>query len=92
LPEKGVTNVNLTWISLLMQFLPVALQAIIAVETSIKNAPGASKKEVVMDIITAGTDAATKIPDAHVQQISGLVDVIVGSLNKSGAFNQTPAK
>jgi len=92
LPEKGITNVNLTWISLLMQFLPVALQAVIAVETSIKNAPGASKKQVVMDIITAGADVATKIPDAHVQQIGGLVDVIVGSLNKSGIFSSAPAK
>jgi hypothetical protein len=84
---------NLSWLSLLLTYLPVALQAITSVEATIKNSPGASKKQVVMDIITAGADAATKIPDAHVQQIGGLVDVIVGSLNKSGVFSSTtPAK
>ena len=39
-----------------------------------------------MDIITTVADAGEKLPEAHVQQISGLVDVVVGTLNKSGVF------
>jgi hypothetical protein len=48
-----------------------------------------------MDIITTVAAAGEKLPEAHVQQISGLVDVVVGTLNKSGVFKSptaTPAK
>jgi hypothetical protein len=78
------------WLSLLLAYLPVVLHAITAVEATIKEAPGASKKQVVMDIITTVAAAGEKIPEAHVQQISGLVDVVVGTLNKSGVF-KSPA-
>ena len=71
------------WLSLL-PYLPVVLQTVTAVEAAIKDAPGASKKQVAMDIITTVAAAGEKFPEAHVQQISGLVDVVVGSLNKSG--------
>ena len=83
------------WLSLLLAYLPVVLQAVTAVEATIKDAPGASKKQVVMDIITTVASAGEKLPEAHVQQISGLVDVVVGTLNKSGVFKSptaTPAK
>ena len=80
---------NLNWLSLLLTYLPVALQAITSVEATIKNASGASKKQVVMDVITAGAAVGEKIPEANVQQVSGLVDVVVGSLNKSGVFTST---
>ena len=73
------------WLSLL-PYLPVVLQTVTAVEAAIKDAPGASKKQVAMDIITTVAAAGEKFPEAHVQQISGLVDVVVGSLNKSGVF------
>lgn len=83
------------WLSLLLAYLSVVLQAVTAVEATIKDAPGASKKQVVMDIITTVAAAGEKLPEAHVQQISGLVDVVVGTLNKSGVFKSpaaTPAK
>jgi hypothetical protein len=44
-----------------------------------------------MDIITTVADAGEKLPEAHVQQISGLVDVVVGTLNKSGVFTSPTA-
>ena len=83
------------WLSLLLAYLPVVLQAVTAVEATIKDDPGASKKQVVMDIITTVAAAGEKLPETHVKQISGLVDVVVGTLNKSGVFKsptETPAK
>jgi hypothetical protein len=44
-----------------------------------------------MDIITTVAAAGEKLPEAHVQQISGLVDVVVGTLNKSGVFKSPTA-
>ena len=44
-----------------------------------------------MDIITTVAAAGEKFPEAHVQQISGLVDVVVGTLNKSGVFESRTA-
>ena len=60
-------------------------------EATIKGAAGATKKKVVMDVIANVAAAGEKIPEAHVQQISGLVDVVVGALNKSGVFTSTPS-
>jgi hypothetical protein len=79
------------WLSLVLTYLPVVLQTVTTVEAAI-TAPGTSKKQVAMDIITAGAQAGEKIPDAQVQQISGLVDVVVGTLNTTGIFTKsTPA-
>ena len=50
------------WLSLLLAYLPVVLQAVTAVEATIKDAPGASKKQVVMDIITTVAAAGEKTP------------------------------
>ena len=79
------------WLSLLLAYFPVVLQTVTAVEATIKDAPGASKKQVVMDIITTVATAGEKLPEAHIQQISGLVDVVVGVLNKSGVFTSPAA-
>ncbi len=74
------------WLSLVFAYLPVVLQAVTTVEATLQNVPGASKKQVAMDIITAAATAGEQFPEAHVQQVSGLVDVVVASLNKSGVF------
>jgi len=81
----------MSWLSLLLAYLPVVLQSVTSVESTIKNAPGASKKQVVMDIITTVAEAGEKIPETVVQQVSGLVDTVVGALNKSGIFTSSPA-
>ena len=78
-------------VSLLFAYLPVVLQGVTAVEATIKGASGATKKQVVMDVITNVAAAGEKIPEAHVQQISGLVDAVVGTLNKSGGFTSSTA-
>ena len=74
------------WLSLLLMYLPVVLQTVTAVEGSIQNAPGVAKKQVAMDIITTIAGAGTQFPEQHVQQISSLVDSVVGAFNKSGVF------
>jgi hypothetical protein len=78
------------WLSLILAYLPVVLQTVTAVEASIANVSGASKKQVAMDIISTVACAGQKLPEEHVQQISGLVDIVVGSLNKSGVFASKP--
>ncbi len=80
------------WLALVIAYLPVVLQTVTSVEATIKNTPGASKKQVALDIITAAATAGEQLPEEHVQQISGLVDVVVGSLNKSGVFVSSTAK
>jgi len=74
------------WLSLILAYLPVVLQTVTSVEASIANVSGASKKQVAMDIITTVAAAGQKLPEEHVQQIGGLVDMVVGSLNKFGVF------
>ena len=81
----------MNWVSLLFAYLPVVLQGVTAVEATIKGASGATKKQVVMDVITNVATAGEKIPEAHVQQISGLVDAVVGTLNKSGVVGSPTA-
>ena len=80
------------WITLLFTFLPTILSTIVAVEKAAAglNIPGANKKQVVLDIITAGATGAEQIPVPQVQQIGGLIDTVVGALNKSGIFATTP--
>ena len=80
------------WLALVIAYLPVVLQTVTSVEATLKNTAGASKKQVALDIITAAASAGEKLPEEHVQQISGLVDVVVGSLNKSGVFASSAAK
>ena len=84
----------MSWLSLVFAYLPVVLQTVTTVESTLRNVPGASKKQVAMDIITAAAAAGEQFPEAHVQQVSGLVDVVVTSLNKSGVFGSktAPAK
>ena len=80
------------WLALVIAYLPVVLQTVTSVEATLKSTPGASKKQVALDIITAAATAGEQLPEEHVQQISGLVDVVVGSLNKSGVFASSTAK
>jgi hypothetical protein len=84
---------NTNWLSILLTYLPVVLHVVTAVEATI-NAPGATKKQVVMAIITNAATAGEQISEAHVQAISTLVDLVVGTLKTAGVFTSstpTPA-
>jgi len=76
----------MNWLKLLFQYLPVVLQGVVAIEAATHGLPGATKKQIVLQVITAGAGVAQSIPQAQVQQIGGLIDTVVGALNKSGVF------
>lgn len=69
----------------LLTNLPSILSAIMAIEKAIV-APGATKKSLVMQSLTIAAGAGEKIPEAHVQAISKLIDSTVSTLNASGIF------
>jgi hypothetical protein len=73
------------WLKLVMMYGGAVFQTVTAVEASV-HAPGATKRKIALDIITLGANVAQRIPEAHVQQIGTLIDVIVTALNKSGVF------
>jgi hypothetical protein len=79
----------MNWLSLIVKYLPLVLQCVMAVEAALQGTPGATKKQVVLGVIQAGTGAAEQIPQKDVQAIGGLIDTVVGTLNTTGVF--TPA-
>lgn len=74
----------------LLQSLPAILAAVVGIEHSIK-APGATKKQIVMDIITIAAIQGEKMPEAHVTAVSAAIDNVVSILNASGVF-EAPAR
>jgi hypothetical protein len=79
------------WLTLVLTYLPTVLSCVQAVEAVFANSPGAAKKQLVMNAIQAGAASGEKIPEAHVQGISTLIDNVVGTLNASGIFNKSAA-
>ena len=77
----------------ILKYFPYVLQGIIAVESALKNATGATKKAVVMAAIQAGaTIGETVIEQPVVQGISTMVDTTVTALNNAGIFKTTTPK
>jgi len=73
----------MNWLNAILMYLPHVLEGVIAVEKVMKGAPGAAKKQIIMDAISAGAQAAKDIPESHVQAVSTLVDAVVGTLNST---------
>ena len=86
----------MNWLKIVFTYLPIVIQGVAAVETALHGSPGATKKQVILDAITAGADTASTAPDANVANIGKLIDLVVGTLNTSGVFTHaaaaTPAK
>jgi hypothetical protein len=76
------------WLLLLLSYLPTILATVVAVENASSglNVPGANKKQVVLDIITAGAKGVEQIPNETVAGIGTVIDTVVGAFNKSGIF------
>ena len=74
---------------LAMQFLPYALQAVVAVEGVIGSQSGTTKKAVVMSAVLAANQVAGTVPESHVKVVSALIDTLVGGLNAAGVFGKT---
>lgn len=79
----------MNWIQLVATYLPVVLGGVVAVENAIKNEPGSTKQQVVVDSILAASQVGEQAPNATAAQISALVNVVVGTLNATGVFSHT---
>lgn len=77
----------MNWIQLVATYLPVVLGGVVAVENTIKNEPGSTKQQVVVDSILAASQVGEQTPNATAAQISALVNVVVGTLNATGVFS-----
>lgn len=85
----------MNFLKLLFMYLPIVITGVMAVETSLKGqAPGATKKKIIIDAILAGALIGETVPEAHVAVISTLIDTVVSTLNKTGVFTkaETPPK
>jgi len=81
----------MNWLKLLFQYFPLVLSGVVAIEGAVK-APGATKKQILLNVITAGAGIAQQIPQVDVQKVGTVIDAVVGALNKSGVFTKdTPA-
>jgi hypothetical protein len=73
-----------------LQYFPVVLAAVPAIEAAYPTAPGTTKKEAAMSLVAAAAAIGETIPEPHVQVISALIDAVVAALNKSGWFAPKP--
>ncbi len=71
-----------------MQYFPVVLQAVVAVEHAIGSQSGTSKKQVVMSAVSAAAKVGAGVNEQHVQVISQLIDSTVTALNTAGVFGK----
>ena len=76
------------WFTTILSYFPVVLQGIIAVEQALRGTPGATKKQIVLNVINAGAEAGKNIPEPHTQAVSALIDASVDALNNAGIFSK----
>ena len=74
-----------------LKYFPFILQGAIAIQGTMPDAPGASKKQILLSALGAAAVVGETIPEAHIQAVSALIDVVVASLKTSAAVNFTPA-
>ena len=80
----------MNWLQAFVKYFPAVLAGVIAVEGAV-NVPGQTKKQIVIGAITAATQVGEQVPDAHIQQISAMIDGVVTALNASGVFKKSGA-
>jgi hypothetical protein len=74
---------------LISKYLPVVMGTVAAVEQTV-HAPGSTKAQVALNTIqTVSAIAGQTIPEPHVQLISGMINGIVDTFNKTGVFAKT---
>lgn len=77
----------MNFLSLFLKFFPAVLNAVVAVEAAI-SAPGATKKQIVLNSIVGAARSAGAVDESHVQAIGKLIDTTVTELNASGVFGK----
>lgn len=73
-----------------LKYFPYVLQAVVAVEAAVA-APGATKKQVVLNSIQNVAKVGEEVSQATIATISALIDSTVSALNASGVFAHSPA-
>ena len=68
----------------LLSYFPYILAGIVAVQGSLPNAPGATKKELILNAVLAAASVGEQVPEAHVSAISKFIDVTVATLKGTG--------
>lgn len=74
-----------------LQFLPHILAGVVAVEQVLQSAPGATKKQLILNSIIAASQVGEKVPADIIAGVSTLIDSTVSTLNAAGVFGHAPA-
>lgn len=82
----------MNFLLLALKYLPHVLAAVTTVEQIAAGSPGVSKKQIVLNSITAVAQIAGQVDEKHVQVISQLIDSTVSQLNATGVFGQPKPK
>jgi hypothetical protein len=69
-----------------LKLFPLILAGVAAVEQVAAAAPGAAKKQIIINTIQTASKAGEEVPVPQVAAISTLIDSIVSELNTSGIF------
>lgn len=69
-----------------LKIFPYILQSIIAVNELIGRGKGATKKKLVMDAISLGSDIMASGNNASLKLIDKVIDATVQTLNDAGVF------
>lgn len=71
--------------SVFLKYLPFVIQGVAAVEQVVGPTPGqgATKKQLVLNAVTAAASVGESVPESHVAGISQLIDLTVATLNKT---------
>lgn len=79
----------MNFLLLTLQYLPTILQAVVAVEQVIGAGKGSTKKQIIMDSVSAAAKVTTSAaPTAQIQLISQMIDSVVSTLNSVGALSK----
>jgi sensor domain CHASE-containing protein len=82
----------LSILALVSKYLPVVMGTVVAVEQNV-HAPGKTKAQVALNTIqTVSQIAGEAVPEEHVQLVTGLINGVVDTLNKTGVFQKTQPK
>jgi len=81
-----------TGILLALQYAPYVVQAVIAIEQTIRGVPGSVKRQIVLDAIQAGAAGTDEPKPAGLNEhiVGTMIDNVVATLNQSGVFQKGP--
>lgn len=76
------------WLFLILKLLPVVVETVTSIESTVGALPGPLKKELAMTAVLTAEKMGEVAEPATVKAISTLIDDVVTKLNASGAFTK----